>query len=105
MNDRILKSLLRLRHLPSDCGQGTNVNDLDMDIRTPVKIKASTVLSSMREFLTQSKIHKLTRGVHGAALYSELGDLLLFYEEIGRHNAIDKILGYSLLHGIDLSDK
>lgn len=106
MNDRILNSLLRLRRMPSGCGQGTSAGDLNIKkCRNPVKIKASTVLSSMREFLTQSEIHKLTRGVHGSALYSVQGELILFYEEIGRHNAIDKVLGYSLLHDIDLSDK
>lgn len=106
MNERILDSLMRLRRMPSGCGQGAGAIDAGIVARkTPVKIDASTVLSSMKEFLNYSKIHKLTRGVHGAALYSAKGEMIVFFEEIGRHNAVDKVLGHALLGGIDLADK
>ena len=52
----------------------------------------------------KAQTFKLTGGVHEAALAH--GDhFIAFYEDIGRHNALDRILGYSFLNKIDTSDK
>ncbi len=40
--------------------------------------------------------------MHSAALSSTEGKIITFFDEIGRHNAIDKVLGYALLEDIDL---
>ncbi|HQM46212.1 MAG TPA: formate dehydrogenase accessory sulfurtransferase FdhD, partial [Smithellaceae bacterium] len=44
-------------------------------------------------------------GVHGAALYSLAGEKIVFFDEIGRHNAIDKVIGHAAVHNISLEDK
>jgi FdhD protein len=59
----------------------------------------------MNEFLVFSQEHKATHGVHGAALYSLEGERLAFFDEIGRHNAIDKVIGHAAVSGISLEDK
>lgn len=43
--------------------------------------------------------HRKTAGSHGAGLFSLTGELLGFAEDVGRHNAVDKVLGASLLAG------
>ncbi len=48
--------------------------------------------------------YRMTGGVHEAALAHE-GRLIACYEDIGRHNALDRILGHTFLNGIDTSDK
>lgn len=53
---------------------------------------------------SSSHLYKKTGGVHSAALCTEK-DIILFYEDIGRHNAIDKILGRCLLESIPTRDR
>jgi FdhD protein len=69
------------------------------------EVRAEVISESMREFLTYSHEHEATHGVHSAALYSLKGDRLVFFDEIGRHNAIDKVIGYAAINHLGLEDK
>jgi FdhD protein len=51
----------------------------------------------------ESDTYKLTRGTHLAALIDQKGKLKTQIVDIGRHNAVDKVVGAALLKGIDLS--
>ena len=69
------------------------------------EVRADVIINAMSEFLDYSREHEMTHGVHSAALYSLEGERISFYDEIGRHNAIDKIIGYAAIAGIRLDDK
>jgi FdhD protein len=56
----------------------------------------------MMEFLRTSELHKKTGGVHSAALYTADGEKIVFFDEIGRHSAIDKVIGYAASKSLDL---
>jgi FdhD protein len=58
----------------------------------------------MKEFIKGSPEHTQTRGVHSGALATR-ERILIFRDDIGRHNALDKVIGEALSQGLDFSDK
>jgi FdhD protein len=50
----------------------------------------------------RSKIHRRTGGTHAAMIYNKEGDLQAFAEDVGRHNAVDKVIGSMLIEKKDL---
>jgi len=57
-----------------------------------------------RLFQARSELYKMTGCIHSAAL-SDGTSILCFAEDIGRHNAVDKVIGYALLENIPFSGK
>lgn len=66
---------------------------------TEMKIKAENLRTLFHEFQLRSDLYKSTGCIHSAAL-SDGKVLFAFAEDIGRHNAIDKIIGYCILEDI-----
>lgn len=107
INDKIIADKLeRIKTISAAGGRSKKNLPSEELIRTSLpEVKAQIILQSMSEFLTYSREHEATHGVHGAALYSLSGERLVFFDEIGRHNAIDKIIGYAAMNRIGLEDK
>ena len=85
------------------------LNDLDyVDLKpiekTETTIKVSDIYEVMKENLTSSELFKNTGGVHSVAIYDN-EKLITIREDVARHNAMDKSIGYCLLNNIDLKDK
>jgi FdhD protein len=59
------------------------------------------MLETMRQ---QDSIHRRAGSVHGCALFRG-AEMLMFVEDVGRHNAIDTISGWMALHGVAGGDK
>ena len=62
-------------------------------------IQASTLQALPEKLSRQQAIFECTGGIHAAASFTPEGDLLMVREDVGRHNALDKLLGASLLQG------
>ncbi|WP_313339072.1 formate dehydrogenase accessory sulfurtransferase FdhD [Sedimentibacter sp.] len=97
------------RAITSGCGKGTVFyNVLDSikckKIEKKINIRKETVTKLSKLFNQKSELFLNTGGVHSCGLCDD-EKILYFEEDIGRHNALDKILGVSLIEGIDLSDK
>lgn len=69
-----------------------------------VQISSNTVFQLMDSLEARAHIFRRTGGVHCAALADENG-LIAYYEDIGRHNTLDKLLGYKLLGNVETEDK
>jgi FdhD protein len=95
------------------CGQGTVFGDLmdDVDsIRLPAgaTLAQSTLYDLLDRVRTYDTIYKQAGAVHGCALATnapQRSDILMFVEDVGRHNAVDAIAGQMWLDRIDGSDK
>lgn len=73
-------------------------------IKSQIKISTTEIFALMDEFVQRSKIFQDTGGVHSAALCDK-NEILLFREDIGRHNAIDKIFGECILKNIQTDER
>jgi FdhD protein len=74
-------------------------------VASSLQVGRNVLLALNRSLLKQPRIYRRTGGVHAAALYDAQGSLLVVREDIGRHNAVDKVIGYALLRSIPLADK
>ena len=107
---RNLSEKLRKRTVTSGCGQGTVYGDLMEEIDS-VKLRNDVTLADADLFVLLEKvrrhetIYKQAGAVHGCALATTGAEILMFVEDVGRHNAVDAIAGRMWLEDIDGSDK
>ena len=70
------------------------------DVRSdPTEFAAKVVAELPDALRTQQRSFDKTGGLHAAGLFTADGELLVAREDIGRHNAVDKVVGWSLLNG------
>jgi FdhD protein len=95
--------------LTSGCGGGVTQNDIRPDIEPlPVGIcpDPEMILDAFTHLQTKDSLYARARGIHAAGLLDlESGKLLQVAEDIGRHNAIDKLHGACLLGEIRMEGR
>ena len=92
------------RVVTTGCGQGSVFGDLMADVDTIALPEAALTQSALYGIVNTIRLHdsvyKAAGSVHGCALFQ--GDtLLMFVEDVGRHNAIDAIAGWMALQPSD----
>ena len=95
------------RILTSGCGGGITFRidpRLFPQIRSSLKVRPAQLSERMKDLFAAALHYRASRGIHGAAL-SDADRLLLVAEDVGRHNAVDKIMGEALLKGIPTTDQ
>jgi len=100
--------ILAKRLYTSGCGKGVMYASMvEVSSRHPLEegftISALRIPELMRWLLTSSDLHKNTGGVHTAALSVGGVTPTVFFDDVGRHNAIDKVIGRGLLDQADFS--
>ena len=101
------------RVVTTGCGQGTVFGDLMGDLESiqlpavdepSARVSQSALYSLLNAMRVQESTYKSAGSVHGCALFRQ-GELLIFVEDVGRHNAIDTIAGWMWMNDIDGADK
>jgi len=100
--------ILYKRIISSGCGRGaafySAADAASQKVESGTKISADEIFTMVNEFQHGSQLYLATHGVHSAALCED-GRILVFGEDIGRHNAIDKIFGKCLMEDIPTADR
>jgi FdhD protein len=98
------------RTVTTGCGQGTVFGNLmeeidTIQLRKDVFIEDANLFVLLEKVRKHETIYKQAGAVHGCALATLQGEILMFVEDVGRHNAVDAIAGFMWLDGLDGSDK
>ncbi len=99
---------LKRRTLTSGCAQGTAFGDM-MERFAGVVLPAAELRTSWlhqltRQINTTPSLYLAAGAIHGCVL-CRAGDPLVYMEDVGRHNAVDKIAGWMYRHRVDPADK
>lgn len=112
-NNKIINSEIhKKRYVTSGCSNSAVFYDtLDAIKLSPTmikegekKVKISDIFNMMKSVNQQSSLFKLTGGVHIAALF-DYKNIICIAEDIGRHNAVDKIVGKLMINKLSGDDK
>ena len=103
------------RVVTTGCGQGTVFGDMMSGLMSDVgalrlpgpdsaRIRQGTLHGMLEVMRQRNSVHRKAGSVHGCALFRG-AEMLMFCEDVGRHNAIDTIAGWMALHGVVGGDK
>jgi len=101
------------RVVTTGCGQGTVFGDMMADLdrialpapgEPTARLSQATLYGLLDAVRRQESTYKSAGSVHGCALFRQ-DELLMFVEDVGRHNAIDTIAGWMWLNGVSGGDK
>ncbi|MHA1281379.1 MAG: formate dehydrogenase accessory sulfurtransferase FdhD [Promethearchaeota archaeon] len=76
-----------------------DLSNQTFDMQKQIKIKKEIIFSSIIKMQKHTELFRETGGCHGAAIFDFNGKMLSIKEDIGRHNAIDKVIGDLLIKG------
>jgi FdhD protein len=115
--ERDVASLLAKKIFTTGCGIGMILEDvlygpMSDPVGDGVRLRPDDVLLLMADLHRRSGTFKATGGTHSAAAYDPVRrtpdsfgagmDLIAFAEDLGRHNAVDKVIGAAIRRGVDL---
>lgn len=99
---------LKKKTLTSGCAQGTAFGDLmeaiEGAVLPPARLHTSWLYQMTHAINTAPSLYLEAGAIHGCVLCKE-GEPVCYMEDVGRHNAVDKIAGWAWRHGVDVGDK
>jgi len=109
-DESLTERLWQKRTVTSGCGKGSLFYySMDALLSKPIagdkiRVSPSGILDRVEDLNRLSDTYRRTHGVHNSAV-ADGSRILLFRDDIGRHNAVDMIVGHFFLKGFSLEDK
>jgi FdhD protein len=103
VENRVKISRLHARVIPSACGSGSphQYTGKIPKVKSNLKVKAQVIFDSVNQLNFKAEGFRRTGGLHVAAIYKAGGQLVALAEDVGRHNAVDKVVGITVLKKVD----
>jgi FdhD protein len=84
------------------CGK-TSIDSIRRRVAPPAdsaRVAPATLLALSQKLREGQRVFAATGGLHGAAIFSLDGSMLAIREDVGRHNAVDKVIGFALTNAM-----
>ena len=100
---------LQKKTLTSGCAQGTAFGDVmetfdDVILSNDTTLRTTELASLLKQINTMPSLYLEAGAIHGCVL-CQGNSPLIYMQDVGRHNAVDKIAGYVFEHGLKTTDK
>lgn len=80
------------------------IRDLKTKINDDISVDVDSLFNLFKEFQLKSNLYRITGCIHAAAM-ADLEKILFISEDVGRHNAVDKVIGWALLNKVPFQGK
>jgi FdhD protein len=99
VDERLSLSRLHQRIVTSACGDQSiyQYQRKPAKVTSNLTVKAEIVFNSVNQLNFKAEVFRQTGGMHAAAIYTADGSMVALAEDVGRHNAVDKVIGMAAL--------
>jgi len=106
VENRVKISRLHARIIHSACGDSSDYqkSDKNLKVKSALKVKAQTIFDNVKQLNFKAEGYRKTGGFHVAAIYKADGKMVAVAEDVGRHNAVDKVIGRAALNNVDFGE-
>jgi FdhD protein len=106
VDERFSLSRLHQRIVTSACGEQSiyQYQRKPAKVISNLQVKAEVVFNSVNQLNFKAEVFRQTGGVHAAAIHKADGALVALAEDVGRHNAVDKVIGMAALKQTSFSE-
>jgi len=92
--------------IPTACGASEDISELlgkSGALKLAVKFSVENILNAFKKLHSATRVFKKSGGTHAAALFTREGKLKFCMEDVGRHNAVDKVIGKGLIERVNFT--
>ncbi len=106
LEKRLKRLRLYFRVIPSACGSKSSYqySGKPPKVKSALTVTAEVVHEAVSDLNSLAEVFRKTGGVHAAAIYHSDGKLVAFAEDVGRHNAVDKVIGIGAMEEADFRE-